>query len=423
MAPKDTVNDDSVIINKILFKTGDKVKADELVAEIETSKALVEISCQESGYIKCLCKENQEVAIGKKLFEIDSEKIEKDKKLNTDKINIGNEDKKADKILDENKEGTTKFSSEAEKFIKTNSIDIKLFDKLNFVTVKEIKKLLNNDLNPEETTKKNKLNPNLKLVSNEIKLDKQKINEIKYLSNVNSSGMVSRLTIFINATLKKIKENNNFITSTPLPLVAYEVSRLLLKYPVFNTYFHENKKLEHKAINIGVAFDNGVNGLKVASLFDCDKKDMLTIEENISELSLKYNKNKLSIKEISSASFTITDLFSSGVSNFHPLINMENSAILGICGVLGEGFNIEFSFDHRISNGLEASKFLNDLKYRLESRYHDKNLLQNETDIDEIKCYKCFRKINEDLGGEINFFKSINSDNSGYICSICLEGW
>ena len=132
---------------------------------------------------------------------------------------------------------------------------------------------------------------------------------------------------------------------------------------------------------------------------------------------------KLSIKEISSASFTITDLFSSGVSSFHPLINMENSAILGICGILGKGFNIEFSFDHRISNGLEASKFLNDLKYRLESRYHDKNLLQNEANIDEIKCYKCFRKINEDLKGEINFFKSFNSDNSGYICSICLEGW
>ena len=423
MAPKDTVNDDSVIISKILFKTGDKVKADELVAEIETSKALVEISCQASGYIKCLCKENQEVTIGEKLFEIYSEKIEKDKNLNTDKINIGNDDEKSEIILDKRKQFTTKFSSKAEKYIKTNSIDKKLFDKLNFVTVNEIDKLLNNDLSPEETTKKPTLNPNLELVSNEIKLDKQKINEIKYLSNINSSGMVSRLTIFINASLKKIKQNNNFITSTPLPLVAYEVSRLLLKYPVYNTYFHKNKKLEHKSINIGIAFDNGVNGLKVASLFDCNEKDLLSIEENISELSLKYNENKLSLKEINSASFTITDLFSSGVSNFHPLINMENSAILGICGISGDGFNIEFSFDHRISNGLEASKFLNDLKYRLESRYHDKNLFQNETDIDEIKCYKCLRKINDDSDREINFLKSINSENNGYICSICLEGW
>ena len=421
--PKDTVNDDSVIVNKILFKTGDKVKADELVAEIETSKALVEIHCQESGYIKCLCRENQEVSVGETLFEIYSAKIENDKNSNTDQIDVLNEEKKLMKIKDAKKQISTKYSKRAEKYIEENSIDIKLFDSLNFVTVNEIKKLLKTDFNHHNQIEKNSIEPNLKLISSQTKLEKQKINEIRYLSNVNTSGMVSRLTVFINSSLEKIKENNNFISSTPLPLIAYEVSRLLIKYPVFNSYYYKNEKLTHKDINIGVAYDNGVNGLKVASLFDCDKKDLLAIEEGISELSLKYNENKLSLKEISSASFTITDLFSSGISNFHPLINIENSAILGICGISGKGFNLEFSFDHRISNGLEASKFLNDLKYRLESRYYDKNLDQSEAKKDEIKCYKCYRGINENMGGEIEFIKSINSNNSGYICSICLEGW
>ena len=104
-------------------------------------------------------------------------------------------------------------------------------------------------------------------MSNEQKLGKKKINEIMYLSNVNSTGLVSRLTVFINSSLEKIIENQNFISSTPLPLIAFEVSRLLLKYPNLNSFFHSEKIISHKDVNIGIAFDNGVNGLKVASIF------------------------------------------------------------------------------------------------------------------------------------------------------------
>ena len=69
-APQDSANDNSVIIKNILFKNGDKVTRDDVIAEIETSKALIEISSQKSGYLNILCELDQEVLIGDKLFEI-----------------------------------------------------------------------------------------------------------------------------------------------------------------------------------------------------------------------------------------------------------------------------------------------------------------------------------------------------------------
>ena len=150
-----------------------------------------------------------------------------------------------------------------------------------------------------------------------------------------------------------------------------------------NSFFYLGKRVTHKDINIGIAYDNGINGLKVASINNTDSMDLNSIEEAISDLSIKYNENKLSLKEITSASLTITDLFASGVCNFHPLVNINNSVILGICGMKNGGFNLEVSFDHRISNGLEVSKFLSDLKYRLEARY---GIVKNETILNSTGC-------------------------------------
>jgi len=418
--PQESVNDDSVVIVKIYVKNGDKIKKDQILAEIETSKANIDIHSEESGFVKCLCEENQDVLIGETLFEIYSHKLDV-KAISTNKFEISK------KSTDPENEVltiiNTKFSKEAEQLIVKNKIERSIFKNMQFVSIHEV----NNYLQPKKDKPTPKINNDIELITidkdsilNEEKLGKKKLNEIKYLSNVNSTGLVSRLTIFINSNLNQIATNQNFISSTPLPLVVYEVSRLLLKYPNMNSFFYSDKIMSHDGVNIGIAFDNGTNGLKVASIDNTDSKDLNSIEESISELSIKYNENKLSLKEISSASFTITDLFASGVCNFHPLVNINNSVILGICGLNNGGFNIEVSFDHRISNGLEVSKFLNDLKYRLEARYDIKDSITSEN---YISCTKCYRDLNDNLDGQVDFVKVINSKEEGILCSICLSGW
>lgn len=418
--PQESVNDDSVVIVKIYVKNGDKIEKDQILAEIETSKANIDIHSQEGGFVKCLCEENQDVLIGETLFEIYSNKLDV-KKNSTNKLEVSK------KSSNQNDEVltiiNTKFSKSAEQLILKNNIERSVFKKMQFVSIHEV----NNYLQPKKDKPTPKINDEIELITiekdsilSEEKVGKKKLNEIKYLSNVNSTGLVSRLTIFINSNLNQIAKSQNFISSTPLPLVVYEVSRLLLKYPNMNSFFYSDKIMSHDGVHIGIAFDNGTNGLKVASINNTDSKDLNSIEESISELSIKYNENKLSLKEISSASFTITDLFASGVCNFHPLVNINNSVILGICGLNNGGFNIEVSFDHRISNGLEISKFLNDLKYRLEASY---NVSDSRASENYTSCIKCYRDLNDNLDGQVEFIKVINSNEEGILCSICLSGW
>ena len=427
--PQESVNDDSVVIIKIHVKNGDKVEQDQILAEIETSKADIDIHSTEAGFIKCLCEENQDVLIGETLFEIYSEKlevIELTKSIETETpikaISKAGAAKSASEANEEIlKEFNTKFSKGAEQLILKNKLDKDKFKNLQFVSINEVNDFLKPTKN--ETTKTNPvelITVDEDSILIEENLGKKKLNEIKYLSNVNSTGLVSRLTIFINSNLNQIIESQNFISSTPLPLITYEVSRLLLKYPNMNSFFYSGKRVTHKDINIGIAYDNGINGLKVASINNTDSLDLNSIEEAISDLSIKYNENKLSLKEISSASLTITDLFASGVCNFHPLVNINNSVILGICGLKNGGFNLEVSFDHRISNGLEISKFLSDLKYRLEARY---GIEKNETTLNNTSCIKCLRDLDDDVNGNVKFIKTINTKNEQVICSMCLSGW
>lgn len=434
--PQESVNDDSVVVIKIHVKNGDKIKKDQNLAEIETSKANIDIHSTEAGYVKCLCEENEDVLIGETLFEIYSEKIElkeiseakKEKlepKIISKSVDVSSELEPKEEILIE---FNTKFSKGAEQLILKNKLDKNKFKSFQFVSVNEVNDFLKSEKNKLEPKTNNQQTNSVELITvdeslilDDEKIGKKKLNEIKYLSNVNSTGLVSRLTIFISSDLDKIVESQNFIQSTPLPLITFEVSRLLLKYPNLNSFFYSGKRIKHKGINIGIAFDNGTNGLKVASLNNTDSMDLNSIEEGISDLSIKYNDNGLSLEEISSASFTITDLFSSGVTNFHPLININNSAILGICGINNGGFNLEFSFDHRISNGLEVSKFLSDLKYRLEARYGS---VKNETTSNSSSCIKCMRDIDDDYNGNVKFVKTINTKKEEeVICSVCLKGW
>lgn len=428
--PLDSVNDDSVIITQVFVEMGQKVTANTILAEIETSKALVDIVCENEGYVKSFCKAEQEVKIGSILFEIYAQELSNEElaQIDSKQDKAVNGYKSIDALKKVQVVTNTEFSKRAKELVEQHSIDVSVFSHHQFVTFKDINAILN----PIKTVSKSSSTKNTK--SSEIATDttlsntakpigKQKTNEAIYLSSVNASGVVSRLTISIDASLDAISRAQNFVTSTPLPMIAHEVSRLLIKYPNLNSYYDNNQQRFFNEINVGIAVDNGINGLKVASIYKCDEKNLHQIEEDISDISLKYNENKLSLQDISSATFTITDLFSAGVTNFHPLINFNNSAILGICALKNGLFDIELSFDHRISNGLEVSKFLSDLKSRIENRLFANIQNKRPGELSSIECYQCLRPISDDLDGKIYFINVSNSKMDSHICSNCFNGF
>ena len=167
--PQESVNDDSVIIVEVFVKNSDKIKKNSLLAEIETSKALIEIYSEKGGYVKCLCEKDQEVSIGKTLFEVYSEDFNNvDEKLK--------ESIKIEKFSSQSKKNiqndfTTKFSKEAEKLILKNKISKDVFKNSEFISSDEVNKILNpNQFLETNINSKKEISPFPKeLISNEKK--------------------------------------------------------------------------------------------------------------------------------------------------------------------------------------------------------------------------------------------------------------
>ena len=148
---------------------------------------------------------------------------------------------------------------------------------------------------------------------------------------------------------------------------------------------------------------------------------MQETEAAIMELSNKYLDDALLIDDLSDITFTITDLSGEGVSFFRPLINMMNSAILGVSAIdekLQRSI-LTVTFDHRVTEGKLVAQFLQELKNRIESYRSAHYVHANQS----ITCFKCFKSLQEDLS-DVGFTKCITpKGEEAYICQSCFKGF
>lgn len=126
-------------------------------------------------------------------------------------------------------------------------------------------------------------------------------------------------------------------------------------------------------INIGVAVDIE-EGLVVPVIKNANLKVLKVICKELSELTERAKRNQLSIEEMSGGAFTITNLGMFGITYFTPIINMPESAILGVGAIthkpiVREGgihiapvMNLSLTHDHRVIDGAPAARFLQELK-------------------------------------------------------------
>lgn len=211
-------------------------------------------------------------------------------------------------------------------------------------------------------------------------------------------------------------------------LIVSEAAKLLRKYPAFNA-FHDNGEIHYyEEVNAGFAVDAG-RGLKVAVVRNADAKGVTAIADEMRELVVAYLGDSLGV-EASGGTFTITDLSGEGVSGFHPLINRGQSAILGIGaevfapGATVGAFNLILAFDHQVSEGRAAAKFLGELRDRL-AHYESATVRGGEASAsEEPRCSRCQAGYAE-LAADGHFLvQSIKADGSPrLICRLCLEGW
>jgi 2-oxoglutarate dehydrogenase E2 component (dihydrolipoamide succinyltransferase) len=181
--------------------------------------------------------------------------------------------------------------------------------------------------------------------------------------NINSSATVT----FSSASLRQLLREKGQLSGEVLPLILYELAKLLRERPEFTAFYSDNRVWFHDEVNLGVAIDLG-KGLKVVTLKEADRLMPVDFAERLLDCSLRYMGNQLEAHDVTGSTFTVTDLSSENVLYFQPLVNMDQAAILGIGGDSdqeGHPMSLTLAFDHRVLTGRQASQFLNELKQRL----------------------------------------------------------
>ena len=180
---------------------------------------------------------------------------------------------------------------------------------------------------------------------------------------------------------KSVEEKGGKLTFTIILLKA--LIKTLIKFPNFNaSYDNQNQTLVlKKYYHLGLAVDTE-NGLLVPVLKDVDQKNILQIALEVGELSQKARDRKLSPEEMQGSCFTVSSLGGLGkIKFFSPIVNWPDVAILGISRSTLEAKYIEdkltprlilplsLSYDHRVIDGAEATRFMNYLTSLLENPF------------------------------------------------------
>lgn len=159
------------------------------------------------------------------------------------------------------------------------------------------------------------------------------------------------------------------VTMTALAMKAIAIA--LHEFPVFNSSLdtQTDEIVFKKFINIGVAVDTE-NGLVVPVVKDVDKKNIITIAQEMNVLAVKARDRKLEMSDMQGGTFTITNLGGLGGTSFTPIVNYPEVAILGMSRSRHEFqlindnpvprlmLPLSLSYDHRVINGADAARFI-----------------------------------------------------------------
>jgi pyruvate/2-oxoglutarate dehydrogenase complex dihydrolipoamide acyltransferase (E2) component len=257
-------------------------------------------------------------------------------------------------------------------------------------------------------------------------LPRRKIFEGRVLGLGQALTVQSSVTCSVRIHQLRTKLESQGLTSVGLSaLVIFETARLLCRYPVLNAVYDRGKMGQYGSVNIGWALDGG-EGLVVPVIPSADKKTPQEIVEIMQRQIEGYVGGTLSPKDFLGGTFTVSDLSGEGISHFHPLISQGQSAILGIGGELeagGETLLLTLAFDHQLAEGRRAAQFVRELAVRLEA-HGALGLAQpvesEPSSMDNPYCMLCMRE-----GGELlkmNEMLVKSEVPAGLVCSLCLAG-
>ena len=374
-------------------KEGESVKQDEVIAEIETDKVVLEVVAPFDGIISKVLKPAGEVVLSAELiaeFEQGGQ-LEDDIQSSADDVSeIRNEGKAESTKPNVNQ---SKANGPAvKKLLKEHDLDEDSIDgsgKDGRITKADIVNHLDEPLEDKKTTKQNDspaLETSNDRLEERVPMSRLRSTIANRLLSVKQE--TAMLTTFNEVNLKPIKDlrakfGEEFFTEHGVKLgfmgfFVLAAVQALKKFPVVNASIDGSDIVYHGYQDIGVAVSTE-RGLVVPVIRDADNLRLADVEKSILDYSDKAKSGKLSIAEMQGGTFTISNggVFGSLLST--PILNAPQTAILGMHTIQDRPVVIDgeivirpmmylaLSYDHRLLDGKEAVAFLIAIKDQLES--------------------------------------------------------
>lgn len=379
-----------VTLLKWVKKEGDYVERDEVIAELESEKATFEVNAEKAGTLKLSANEGDTLKIGDLLATIDDSAAAPEKSAapvaekKAQVENAGQLKKEEPAVIKpvENKSSDVKATPVASAIIADKKVDPKTVTPSGTqgrILKEDVLNALNNPGRAQgkplfsRETRKEKMSSLRKTISRRLVEAKNTTAMLTTFNEVDMTKIMEIRTQFKD----KFKETKG-VGLGFMSFFAKACCFALQEWPSVNAYIDGDELVYHDYCDISIAVSTP-RGLTVPVIRNVESLGMADIEKKVIEMAGKARDGKLTMEELTGGTFTITNggVFGSLMST--PIINIPQSAILGMHKIQERPMAINgqvvirpmmylaLSYDHRIIDGRESVSFLVRVKELLEN--------------------------------------------------------
>lgn len=361
-----------------LVSDGDYVEKDQVIAEVDSDKATLELPAEESGLITLKADEGDAVEVGQVVCLIDTSAVN-DSKPKTVIENTSKEVKKETSIPQSNTKSHI-ASPSARKIITENNLeisDITGTGKDGRVTKEDAVNSKPSMGSPSNNNDRSESRTKLSMLRRKVaeRLVTVK-NETAMLTTFNEVDMSA---IFdLRSKYKEEFKSKHAVGLGFMSFFTLAVVRALKLFPAVNSMIDGKEMITYDYCDISIAV-SGPKGLMVPVIRHAEKMSFKEVESEVKRLAIRARDSKITVDEMTGGTFTISNggVFGSMLST--PILNPPQSGILGMHNIIERPVAINgkveirpimylaLSYDHRIIDGRESVGFLVAIKEALES--------------------------------------------------------
>ena len=367
-----------VEIAEWLVTDGEYVEKDQIIAEIDSDKATLELPAEQSGVITLKAEEGSVVQVGQVVCHIDTSAEGSSKETSGSKaVEIVEDNKAVLQPVTDNKSDV--LSPAARKIAEEKNIDIKQITgtgKEGRITKQDVllgKPAMGNFNNSNRSESRNKLSMLRRKVAERLVTVKNETAMLTTFNEVDMSAIFELRKKYKEKFKAKHGVNLGFMSFFTLASV-----RALQEFPAVNSMIDGSDMISYNYCDISLAV-SGPKGLMVPVIRSAEELKFKGVELEVKRLAERARDGQITVDEMTGGTFTISNggVFGSMLST--PIINPPQSAILGMHNIVERPIAVNgkveirpvmylaLSYDHRIIDGRESVGFLVHIKEALEN--------------------------------------------------------